>query len=267
MKKNSSLVAKKAASLLLSAIAVVIIIGVLGLHIGPIVPIAFSLIFGGSMFPETRSGDVAILISKNIDQIRVGDIVVFKQGEMYISHRVVSINSTHVITKGDNNEEEDPPVPLSKVLFKVALRIPIYIWPPLVGLVVSLAIVYVYVRSAKGGLRVLKTTSLVIVLSISIMSLSMANYALPGIGYSKPVEIPQIVKIYTENSSLAIQFGKKIDGQVVCTKVNEPVSCTLNGDKIIVDGIDQGIVIIRIRYSNTPYNLSILYSVYVGRPR
>lgn len=67
-----------------------------------------------SMVPEYSRGD-AVIIEKftpdEINQIQVGDIIVYKHNDIIITHRVVKMNKNEnkVVfkTKGDNNEIED----------------------------------------------------------------------------------------------------------------------------------------------------------------
>jgi signal peptidase I len=66
---------------------------------------------GHSMLPTLEGGDLVVIQSVPIDQIHVGDIVVYNGlcsalGESVV-HRVVNITSAGLITKGDNNANTD----------------------------------------------------------------------------------------------------------------------------------------------------------------
>ncbi len=68
----------------------------------------------GSMESEIEVGDVVIvkkLSEKEILKLEVGEILVFKQKNIVVVHRIVEIDNTNnelrIITKGDNNEEND----------------------------------------------------------------------------------------------------------------------------------------------------------------
>jgi len=64
---------------------------------------------GPSMRPVFRPGDGLVIKPYRRGRIRVGDVVVFRpQGERHqVVHRVVSIDSSGISTKGDGNEKED----------------------------------------------------------------------------------------------------------------------------------------------------------------
>ena len=100
------------------------------IHIKPMAPLLqFYKTIGTSMEPTLYEGMTVIAIPPEIymlfDKTLLGEIVIYPAlqiGENYatiflISHRVVWENETHVITKGDNNPEEDPyPIPKNQIL-------------------------------------------------------------------------------------------------------------------------------------------------------
>ena len=69
------------------------------------------IITTNSMEPSISSGDVVIVKKYDEKQIKVGDIITYKQKEELITHRVVDIKENEherrFITKGDNNNVED----------------------------------------------------------------------------------------------------------------------------------------------------------------
>ena len=78
------------------------------------------IVLSGSMEPTIMTGDIAIIKSCEIDELKVGDIVAFKSGTSVITHRIVEIKEKdgqkEFITKGDNNNTEDRyPVEASKI--------------------------------------------------------------------------------------------------------------------------------------------------------
>jgi signal peptidase I len=66
---------------------------------------------GYSMLPTLEGGDLVVIQNVPMDQIHVGDIVVYNGlcsvGGESVVHRVVSITAAGLITKGDNNPEND----------------------------------------------------------------------------------------------------------------------------------------------------------------
>jgi signal peptidase I len=66
---------------------------------------------GHSMLPTLEGGDLVVIQNVPIDQVHVGDIVVYNSlcstGGESVVHRVVDITSAGLITKGDNNPSTD----------------------------------------------------------------------------------------------------------------------------------------------------------------
>lgn len=92
----------------------VISIGIIWFAVG-VFPIYPSVIATGSMEPMINPGDV-ILVQKivdmdGIDNLKIGDIILFKKDSIQISHRIIDItedeNGKRFKTKGDNNSGED----------------------------------------------------------------------------------------------------------------------------------------------------------------
>ncbi len=76
-------------------------------------------ITGRSMLPFIREGDRA-LVAHGCQGIRPGDVIVFRQGESLIAHRVIRLLADHTfLTRGDNAEQFDAPVPGEAVLGRV----------------------------------------------------------------------------------------------------------------------------------------------------
>ncbi len=83
----------------------------------------------GSMKPSINPGDVVVL--RHISSSpQVGDVVTYKMGNAFITHRVVeAYQNGSVVTKGDANDAPDPYlVPPSAILGKVWLRVPLVGW-------------------------------------------------------------------------------------------------------------------------------------------
>ena len=77
----------------------------------------------GSMADTIEIGDVVIVeLTKDV---RKNDIIVYKEEENFITHRLIDINENgEFITKGDANNTEDKPVNETQVLGKVTYIIP-----------------------------------------------------------------------------------------------------------------------------------------------
>lgn len=72
-----------------------------------------AVVLSGSMEPEFSTGD--LIIVRETTEFNEKDIVVFQDGSMLVVHRIVSIKDDIVITKGDANNMEDDPVPISSL--------------------------------------------------------------------------------------------------------------------------------------------------------
>lgn len=94
----------------------------------------------GSMADTIQIGDVVIVkLTKDVEE---NDIIVYKDGENFITHRLIEKNENNLITKGDANSSEDKPIELEQVLGKIIFVIPkLEIWrkiilsPEVVGLI------------------------------------------------------------------------------------------------------------------------------------
>jgi signal peptidase len=80
------------------------------------------IVISGSMKPDIEAGDLIII--KEQQEYRDGDVVTYRSGPVLITHRIIAINESGIITKGDANNAADEPVLLSDIEGKVVLRIP-----------------------------------------------------------------------------------------------------------------------------------------------
>lgn len=104
----------------------------------------------GSMQSEIYAGDLAIVKEVDTSELKVGDVIAFRQDDIIITHRITNIvdenGEERFITKGDNNNFEDIyPVYADmiegKFIFKISKlgNVAIFIQTPL-GTAVSLSI-------------------------------------------------------------------------------------------------------------------------------
>ncbi len=63
------------------------------------------------MIPAIRDGDMVEIVPATIEQVGVGNVVVFRTGRRLLAHRVVRRTTegqrTHLVTRGDNLLDED----------------------------------------------------------------------------------------------------------------------------------------------------------------
>ncbi|MDZ4993088.1 signal peptidase I [Clostridium perfringens] len=106
-------------------------------------------ILSGSMEPEIRTGDLAIVKSAKMNQVEPGDVITFKYEGNTVTHRIIEKNEEGLITKGDNNNAEDTEIVkeedlIGKVLFHIPLLgyVTVFLSKPIVisGLMLLIAI-------------------------------------------------------------------------------------------------------------------------------
>ena len=115
---------------LLVAAAIVIGINVYMLNAsrlaGNEVPMPFgvgmAVVLSGSMEPELSAGDLLLIVEK--DDYRERDIIVYQDGRMSVTHRIVAMDGDKVITKGDANNVEDSAITYEQIKGVVVLTIP-----------------------------------------------------------------------------------------------------------------------------------------------
>lgn len=74
----------------------------------------------GSMADTINIGDIVIVKVKNDkDEFNLQDIIVFKQDDSIITHRIVSIEGDNITTKGDANNTNDETVSKNQIIGKV----------------------------------------------------------------------------------------------------------------------------------------------------
>lgn len=81
------------------------------------------------MQPELDIGDIVIVRDVKEEQLKVGDIISYRQGQNVITHRVIEIlpvgDNKQFRTKGDNNNVEDnKTIEINSIEGKVIGKIP-----------------------------------------------------------------------------------------------------------------------------------------------
>lgn len=84
----------------------------------------FLPVSGGSMLPLIHDGD-QLLVTHGVASARRGDVLLFRQGDQLIAHRLLARQITggevRYLTKGDNMLGADPLVPVAEIMGKVVL--------------------------------------------------------------------------------------------------------------------------------------------------
>ncbi len=71
----------------------------------------------GSMEDGIHTGDYILIVKKKT--YKVGDIVTFKKGEYFVTHRIVKKNGNIIVTKGDANNIEDEEININSIVGEV----------------------------------------------------------------------------------------------------------------------------------------------------
>ena len=71
----------------------------------------------GSMEPAIKQNDVILVHSEN--EYSLGDVVTFKGEKAYITHRIVNITGSSIVTKGDANNAKDVAITKDDIIGKV----------------------------------------------------------------------------------------------------------------------------------------------------
>lgn len=83
----------------------------------------FLRVYGISMLPWVRPGDIAILRKVSPEDIRCGDIVLFRRDNRFFVHRKVErftwSGQNFIVTKGDANPHADGVIAMSEILARV----------------------------------------------------------------------------------------------------------------------------------------------------
>ncbi|MBR3163430.1 MAG: signal peptidase I [Clostridia bacterium] len=122
-------------NILLFIVAIIMILGIYYIVQIKILKKEYANMFGytffevatGSMSNTIEIGDVVIV--KINDNIKENDIIVYKDRNDFITHRLIEIKQEELITKGDANNSEDRSILKNQVLGKVIYIVPkVGIW-------------------------------------------------------------------------------------------------------------------------------------------
>ena len=87
------------------------------------------IVLSGSMESEIYPGDIAVVKEIDSDDLKINDVIAFRQEDIVITHRIIEIidnnGEKQFITKGDNNNEKDQfPVNLEDIegVFQFKIR-------------------------------------------------------------------------------------------------------------------------------------------------
>ncbi|MBN2165322.1 MAG: signal peptidase I [Marinilabiliaceae bacterium] len=76
-------------------------------------------VFGLSMFPFFLPGTIVRIGATPFDQLKMGDVVLFKSDSKYVMHRLVKCNDNGLLTKGDSLPYYDSNITRDRYIGKV----------------------------------------------------------------------------------------------------------------------------------------------------
>ena len=82
------------------------------------------IIVSPSMKPAINPGDLIFVRKVDVDKIKEGDIITFKNEDMVSTHRVVKVDKNTITTKGDSNNTEDYPTDKKEIIGEFSFAIP-----------------------------------------------------------------------------------------------------------------------------------------------
>jgi len=107
------------------------IVAIAGVFLGLLRPIQFGgdtlymVVYGGSMQPTIKVGDLAIVKNTDPWNIAMGDIITFHMEGKFVTHRVIKVLPNGFITQGDaNNAPDMETVYSSELIGKVIFVVP-----------------------------------------------------------------------------------------------------------------------------------------------
>ena len=89
-----------------------------------ILTIGVGLVKSDSMVPVLNKGTIVVYSKVFYESsLKEGDIILFKDNERLICHRIIDRRKEYVITKGDNLLDADPPVLNEDIVGKVLFHV------------------------------------------------------------------------------------------------------------------------------------------------
>lgn len=83
----------------------------------------FFEVISGSMSPNIEKSDF-IFIDVGYDDYKIGDIITYESNDSFITHRIIELTDSAVVTKGDANNSADNPINKDKIIGKVVKIVP-----------------------------------------------------------------------------------------------------------------------------------------------
>lgn len=112
----------------LFAFLVLTVVSLIGIVLWRTQSVQVMSVQSGSMTPAIKRGDAVVLRPVSMQNLAVGDVVSYRSPanqSVIITHRITRVESNWrlVVTKGDNANRADAPVPMAEIIGRVDTRI------------------------------------------------------------------------------------------------------------------------------------------------
>ena len=148
--KPISIIIGQILNILLFIVSILIIIGVYYVVQIKVFQNDYANLFGytffevatGSMSNTIEIGDVVVV--KITKEVNKNEIIVYKDGDNFVTHRLVEKDGDKLVAKGDANNSEDKPITEDQILGRVICVVPqigiwrkIFLSPEIIGLILT----------------------------------------------------------------------------------------------------------------------------------
>lgn len=149
--KPITIIIGKILNILLVIVSILIIIGVYYIVQIKVFQNEYSNLFGytffevatGSMSNTIEIGDIVVV--KITKEVNKNEIIVYRDGDNFVTHRLIEKDGDKLVAKGDANNSEDKPITEEQILGRVICVIPkigiwrkIFLSPEIIGLILAL---------------------------------------------------------------------------------------------------------------------------------
>ncbi|MEM3753918.1 MAG: signal peptidase I [Candidatus Micrarchaeaceae archaeon] len=165
-------------------------------------PFGVFFVVGKSMEPSLYAGDLAVVLGKDYG---VGDVVVWSYGGFScIIHRVVNVSSSYIITRGDSNPVDDPPVPVNAVKGKMIFHVPRVYWISFLLIVFGM---YVFFNRKHFVLESFEKSSSTVFLTMVLVMFSIMVFS--------PIMSPNVMNVKVPSLHLSSLIVDSSTGDVI----------------------------------------------------
>ncbi|MEM0021651.1 MAG: signal peptidase I [Fervidicoccaceae archaeon] len=196
----------KSSSFLYTAAAILIFLLAIGSRLFSF-PASINIVWGFSMYPTLKPGDLALSISTSISSYSPGDIVIYCSDPFHCTiHRVLNVSDGIVTTKGDFNPIPDPPVKRESVRYKLLLSVPAWLW--ISSLFILSIFSYIDIRKFEESLlSPFSLEAFVFTLVLLVLVLSFLFTVIQAPGKAAEIQLPSITLSsigLSENKTLVV---------------------------------------------------------------